>query len=87
MAIGNHGKIGSTVMFHVVGALRLGKGIVLNLFMEVKPAQDQVRKRETATLILVQVHSNLLLYDASSSSKNLKYHSFVFHLYFIFILA
>ena len=57
MAIGNHGKIGSTVMFHVVGALRLGKGFVLNLFMEVKPAQDQMRRGETATLIHVQVLS------------------------------
>ena len=44
MAIGNHGKIGSTVMFHVVGVPRLGKGSVLNLFMEVRPAQDQVRR-------------------------------------------
>ena len=44
MAIGSHGKSGSTVMFHVVGALRLEKGSVLNLFMEVRPAQDQVRR-------------------------------------------
>ena len=58
MAIGSHGKSGSTVMFHVVGALRLGKGCVLSLFMEVKPAQDQVKTRETATLILVQVRSS-----------------------------
>ena len=57
MAIGNHGKIGNTVIFHVVGAPRLGKGSVLNLFMEVKPALVQVRRQQTATLIHVQVCS------------------------------
>ena len=66
MAIGNHGKIGSTVMFHVVGALRLEKGFVLSLFMEVRPAQDQMKTRETATLIHVQVRSTFYCYDASS---------------------
>ena len=72
MVIGSHGKIGITVMFHVVGAFKLGKGVVLSLFMEVKPAQDQARKRETATLIHVQVHLNLWLYDGLLSSKKIK---------------
>ena len=44
MVTGSHGKIGNTVMFHVVGAFRLGKGFVLSPFMEVKPAQDQMKR-------------------------------------------
>ena len=48
-------------MFHVVGALKLEKGFVLSLFMEVRPAQDQMKRRETATLIHVQVRSTFLL--------------------------
>ena len=57
MAIGSHGKIGSIVKFHVVGALRLGIGFVLSLCMEVRAVQDQMKRRETATLIHVQVCS------------------------------
>ena len=68
MAIGSHGKIGSTATFHVAGVPRLGKGFALNLFMEVKPAKVQMKRGETATLIHVQVGSNLRCYDASLRS-------------------
>ena len=55
MVIGSHGKSGNPVMCRVAGAFRLGKGTVLNLFMEVRHVLVPVMKPETATPIPVQV--------------------------------